>query len=135
MSQKAISLRARFEKTLTKYGTTVARVRPAYQDAQGIDIGAESASYRCLDQTTIAYFPMTSQAGGLDNRAQSDNHHVLYFSGLADLVEEDQLTFNGWVWKVTLMDPFVMDDVWVLRLIKVIRDRRDPLYTVGSFAG
>lgn len=121
--EEAKRFRADFEQALIDYGQTVIRTRSARFDNAGNQRGSRVGRLRCITLLQIETVPRMAHSG-LDNIYEALDGDALYFGGLADIAEDDELTMNGMVHTVSLCRPFVMADIILFWQVNYLRIRR-----------
>lgn len=107
----------------TVFGQDVLRSRPAYTDKAGVNHPLQVDTYRVLlGQQREFYVHMSNPTDGYN--IDNDGLKHLLFPLDADVVEDDELIFNGYVWTVSrAADPFVVNNVQTYWSVQCIRAR------------
>lgn len=124
MSADALETKKDLDDALVENGQTVTRIRPSYRDANGNTVAAQTITLRCLSGQTMQHYDSHDRLFGMGNLSASDYKTIHFFSGNADVIEEDILTINGWQYTVTLAEPIVIDDIPVVLIVNRLRTKR-----------
>jgi hypothetical protein len=117
-------LKKDFSSALKTYGQTVLRTRKSYRTEEGVLVASSTLTLRCLDQPIPLHYLPDVYGAGMTNLSANDFKDALFFLGNADINELDELNMNGYSYRVSFVQPIIINDIEVIRIVNKIREQR-----------